>query len=224
MRLTLIALLLAGVAGCYWETGDNPGRPVEEPKLEAENGGDEEWASEFEATRKAADQERALIAKADNKPERSPELQVLDRLVGSWNVKAIIKPAGGPEIKREFVSRRRWTLGGTFLQFEDTLNLSDPEAKEFQLLWTYDPVAKNYPAVIMDGPSRAELTGTWDAKTTTMHLKGTSSVGVTSKGYHRFIGKDQAEASAVFKDAKGKVVLEISWPQTRRDEIAKSGD
>ena len=196
MRLTLIPLLLAGVAGYGTQPATDGGR----------------------------DQERAAIAKADDKPKRSPELQVLDRLIGVWNVKAIIKPAGGPEIEREFVSRRRWTLGGTFLQFEDALNLSDPEAKEFQLLWTYDPVARNYPAVIMEGPFRAELTGTWDAKTTTMHLKGKSSDGRTSKGYHRFIGNDRAEASAVFKDAEGKVVLEISWPQTRRDEIAKSVD
>ena len=166
----------------------------------------------------------SAVAKADDKPKRSPELQVLDRLIGAWDVKVTIKPTGGEEIKREFVSRRRWTLGGTFLQIEDAPNLIDPEAKEFQLLWTYDPVAKNYPAVMMDGPNRGELTGTWDAKTTTMHWKGKSPDGGTSKGYHRFIGKDRAEASAVFKDAEGKVFMEISWPQTRRDETAKSGD
>ena len=67
MRLTVIALLLAGVAGCYWETGNNPGRPVEDPKPETESGGDEEPQpeadrggddepeSEFEATLKAAE-------------------------------------------------------------------------------------------------------------------------------------------------------------------------
>ena len=55
MRLTLIALLLAGVVGCYWETGNNRGRPVEEPKLETGNGGGEELDPEFEATLKAAE-------------------------------------------------------------------------------------------------------------------------------------------------------------------------
>ena len=143
-------------------------------------------------------------AKADDMPKRSPELQVLDRLIGVWNVKTIIKPAGGPEIKREFVSRRRWTLGGTFLQFEDALNLSDPDAKEFQLLWTYDPVAKNYPAVIMDGPSRAELTGTWDAKTTTMHWTGKSSDGGTSKGGGNYTPPEARKGGGAFAGGAGR--------------------
>jgi len=66
MRLTLIAFLLAGVAGCGTEPADEPGRSVEEPKLEngnggeaepvAKNGGDDGPESEFEATLKAAEQ------------------------------------------------------------------------------------------------------------------------------------------------------------------------
>ena len=55
MRLTLIALLLAGVAGCGSESADNSQRPVEEPKPETENGGDEEPESKIEATLKAAE-------------------------------------------------------------------------------------------------------------------------------------------------------------------------
>ena len=163
-------------------------------------------------------------AKADDKPKRSPELLVLERFIGTWDQKAIIHPTGGEKIEMAFVSRRRWTLGGTFLQIEDANNLNDPEAKEFQMLCTYDPVAQNYPAVIMEGPNRAELTGTWDAKTTTMHWKGKSPDGGTSEGSHQFIGANRAKASVVFKDAEGKVVMEISWPQTRRDETATSGD
>jgi len=53
-------LLLTGVAGCYWETGDSPGRPVEEPKLESEKGGDEAPESGFEATLKTAEQGDAI--------------------------------------------------------------------------------------------------------------------------------------------------------------------
>jgi len=159
------------------------------------------------------------VAKAD---DTSPELQVLDRFVGTWDVQVTIKSADGEEIKIDVDSRRRWTRGGTFLQIEDANNLKDPQARELQILWTYDPVARNYPAVIMDGPNRAQLTGTWDAKTTTMHWKGKGADGVTSEGKHRFIGKDRAEASGVFKDADGKVVMEISWPQTRRSETAQA--
>ena len=156
------------------------------------------------------------FAEADGAPKRSPELQVLDRLVGVWDVKVTIKPAGGGETNVEVVSRRSWSLGGTFVRLEDANNLKNPEAKEFQILWTYDPVAKNYPAVLMDGPNRGELTGVWDAKTNTMHWKGKSPDGSTSEGHHRFIGKDRAEASGVFKNPDGEIVAEISWPQTRR--------
>lgn len=109
-----------------------------------------------------------------DQPERSPELQVLDRFIGDWDEKVTIKPTGGAETTINFVSRRRWTFGGTILQIEDAHNLHDPEAREFQILWTYGPVAKNYPAVLMGGPIRGELTGTCDAKTTTMHWTGKS--------------------------------------------------
>ena len=155
------------------------------------------------------------FTQADGAPKRSPELQVLDRFVGVWDVKNTIKLPSGEEFTNDFVSRRSWSLGGTFLRSQDT-NFSNPEAKEFQLLWTYDPAAKNYPAVFMDGPYRGELTGVWDAKTNTMHWKGKMANGVTAEGNDRFIGKDRIEASGVFKNAAGEIVAEISWPQTRR--------
>ena len=166
----------------------------------------------------------AAVVKADDVPKRSPELQVLDRFVGTWDVHVAIKPVDGEKITFDHVSERAWSLGGTFVRLEDANNLRRTGEKEFQLLWTYDPEAKNYPAVFMDGPNRGELTGTWDEKTTTMHWKGKSPDGSTSEGKHRFIGKDRAEPSGVFKDADGKVVMEISWPQTRRTATAKAAD
>ena len=71
MRLTLIALLLAGVAGCGYGPPFNTQRPVEEPKPDTENGGDEEPqpeadsagdnepTSDFETSLKAAEQGHA---------------------------------------------------------------------------------------------------------------------------------------------------------------------
>lgn len=155
------------------------------------------------------------FAQDDGAPKRSPELQVLDRYAGVWDVKTTIKPVGGEEMTLTCVSRRSWTLGGTFVQFQDTEH-SHPQAPEFQLLWTYDPVAKNYPAVLMDGPHSARLIGTWDEKTKTMHWKGKMGNGVTGEGQHRFIGKGRAEASGVFRNPEGEIVTETSWSQTRR--------
>ena len=48
-------MLLAGVVGCVPMPAHNPVRPVEEPKPETENGGDEEPESKIEATLKAAE-------------------------------------------------------------------------------------------------------------------------------------------------------------------------
>ena len=156
------------------------------------------------------------FAQADGAPKRSPELQVLHRLVGVWDVKVTIKPAGGGETNFDVVSRRSWSFGGTFVRLEDANNLKNPEAKEFQILWTYDPVAKNYPAILMDGPHWGSITGVWDEKTKTMHWKSKMGNGVTGEGQHRFIGKDRAEASGVFRNPEGEIVTETSWSQTRR--------
>ena len=155
------------------------------------------------------------FAQADGAPKRSPELQVLDRYIGVWDIKNTFKPVGGEEVVFNIVSRKSWSLGGSFLRGQDT-NLSIPEAKEFHLLWTYDSVAKNYPAVFMEGPNRGEFTGIWDEKTKTMHWKGKMANGITGEGHDRFIGKDRIEASGVFKNPEGETVFEISWSHTRR--------
>ena len=60
------------------------------------------------------------FAQADDAPKRSPELQVLDHYLGVWDVKTTIKPAGGEEMTVTCISRRSWTLGGSFVQFQDT--------------------------------------------------------------------------------------------------------
>jgi len=155
------------------------------------------------------------FAQADGAPNRSPELQVLEHYLGVWDVKTTIKPTGAEEITVTSVSRRSWTIGGTFVQFQDTGH-SLPEALEYQLLWTYDPVAKNYPGVMMNGPHSGAITGVWDEKTKTMHWKGKMGNGLTVEGRDRFIGNGRTEASGVFKNPDGDVVLEISWSNTRR--------
>jgi hypothetical protein len=156
------------------------------------------------------------LAFANDPPDRSSELQVIDRFVGVWDVKVTITPTGGEETTVDSVSHRSWSVGGNFVQFQDPDNLKRPESNEAQVLLTYDSNRKNYPGVWMSGPNRAELTGTWDAKTTTMHWAGKFPDGVTSTGYDRFIGKDRAETSTRVNDADGNVVLRISRVQTRR--------
>jgi len=60
MRITLIALLLAGVVGCDSEPDDRAVIRFEEPKPESGNGGDKKPGPEFEAILKAAEQGDAI--------------------------------------------------------------------------------------------------------------------------------------------------------------------
>jgi hypothetical protein len=159
-------------------------------------------------------------AKADDTAKRSPEMQVLARFVGTWDVKFTSKAAEGEKVAFDLVSTRAWSLGGRFIRFEDANNLRIPEMPEFQMLLTYDPDSNNYPGVTMDGPSRGQLTGTWDEKSQTMAFSATFPDGNKFASTHRFIGKSRAEAAGTITSPDGKIVVEMSWNQTRRNRTS----
>ena len=159
----------------------------------------------------------AAAVKADDAPKRSPELQVLDRFVGIWDVNVTVKPAGEEAVTFDTVSFRRWSRGGNFVVFED------PGSEELNLPFTYDPETKTYPGVIMIGLKRGLVTGTWDEDKETMHFAIEYPDGTRYKGTHRFIRIDYAEALGRVTNADGNVV-ELAWKQTRRKEAARAGD
>ena len=43
-------------------------------------------------------------ARAEDKPNRSTELQVLDRFVGTWDIKTTVKPRGGTATTNDVLS------------------------------------------------------------------------------------------------------------------------
>jgi hypothetical protein len=88
------------------------------------------------------------------------------------------------------------------------------------MLLTYDPEARNYPGVMMQGPSRSVITGTWDEKTQTMSFTGSLADGNKLVSTHRFIDKDHAEPAGVITNAAGEVLVELSWKQTKRSDKA----
>ena len=157
----------------------------------------------------------ASVVKADDAPKRSAELQVLDRFVGTWDIKVTVKPAGDAETTYKAISTRSWSQRGTFIHFDDP-NFERPDEPEFQMLLTYDPEARNYPGVMMMGPSRSQITGTWDEMTKMMSFKATLPDGNKLKSTHRFIDENHADPSGVITTPDGKVILELSWKQTRR--------
>jgi hypothetical protein len=155
-------------------------------------------------------------AEADDAAKRSPELQVLDNFVGTWDVKVTVKPAEQEAVTFEGVSHRKWSRGGKFVLFDDP-----GQEEELHLPITYDPKSRTYPGVIINGvngENTGVVTGTWDEDTKTMHFLIGNTNKTKYRGTHRFIRRDYAEASGKVTNADGDVLVELSFKQTRRKE------
>ena len=151
---------------------------------------------------------------AEDTPKRSAQLQVLDRFVGTWDIKTTVKPTGGEATTNDDISIRRWSNGGKFVVFDD------PNEQELLMPITYDPQSKTYPGVMMVGSDGGRVTGTWDETTQTMHFLIENFNRTTYKGTHRFIRDGYAEATGKITNPADEVLMEISWKQTRRKETA----
>jgi hypothetical protein len=152
------------------------------------------------------------VSTADEPAKRSPEHQVLDRFVGTWDIKMTVKAPGQEAVHRDIAETRRLSRGGGALVFEN------PQPPEFHMTWAYDPKAKKYVGIWMFGGDRGFLNGTWDERTSTMTFDGAGADGGTSVSTFRFIDKDHSESSAVYRDRNGKVVSEVTWKHTRRGQ------
>ena len=156
-------------------------------------------------------------ANAQDEPKRSPELQVLDQFVGTWDLHVTLKPAQGDATTEKTSEIRKWSLGGEFVQFENP-QTENPDAPEFHMLLTYDARTKSYPGILTTGPSRSLVDGGWDEKSKTMTFKGTFTGGGTFDFKNQFLDNGNIKTSGVIKDASGKIVLERSDTQVRRDK------
>lgn len=154
---------------------------------------------------------------ADDNTQRAPEFQVLDHFVGNWDLQVTETLSGGEPASYESTSIRTWSRGGGFIRFEDVAK-GRPET---HILMTYDPEEKNYPAVFMSGPSRFNLTGTWDESTRVMSFTGTLPDGNRLSSTHRFVSKTKAEVSAVITNPDGEVVAKVSHTQTRSEKSSE---
>lgn len=159
----------------------------------------------------------SLAANGQDASKRPAELQVLNRFVGTWDLDVTNTPATGETITGKTSETRKWTLGGKFVQFENP-KTEKPDEPEFQMLVTYDPATKTYPGVLMSGPSRAVVTGTWDQSKQTMTFRGTfsDSSGIKFEYTNRFLDDDHCESSGVISGSTGEVIVKQIQKQTRR--------
>ncbi len=151
-------------------------------------------------------------------PTRSPELQALNHFVGTWDMKVTVTPATGEATTSDTLTIRRWSHDGQYLVMEDL------PGEGMLLPLTYDPASGTYPGVMMLGPSRILVTGSWNEETKTMHwsMKNVDQK-TTFMGSHRFVRDDYAEASGTVTNADGQVVVKLSWKQTRRGGTTEQG-
>ncbi len=77
---------------------------------------------------------------------KSPELKVLDRLLGSWRSESVVRRADA-EKKRTATLVTKWSLQGQYIESRTT----DSDGKQRSLsLWTYDSDAGVYKAWFFD--------------------------------------------------------------------------
>lgn len=149
-------------------------------------------------------------ANAQDISKRSPELQVLDRYVGNWETVITVKGTGEMITS---VESRRWSREGKFVLSE---NLDLPAKREAHFLVTYDSKAKHYRACFINEEFTVPLLGAWDEGTQTMKWVS-SEVTFKHDLVHRFITKNHVEWTMTVTSPEGKVVLELSAKQTRKE-------
>jgi hypothetical protein len=150
------------------------------------------------------------VTDAQDATKRSEELRVLERFIGTWDSVVTNKTTGE---KSNTIGQRRWSRKGQFVLFEE---FDSSTKKEQHFLVTYDPTGKVYRTCFINENAVADFVGTWDGEKDTMTWKGSDSFGNTFVGVDRFIDKDHAEWSMVFKNPDGKVFLESSAKVARR--------
>lgn len=87
----------------------------------------------------------SAVSSADAPAKPSAEVQVLERFVGTWDIKMTIRVPGQEPVHCDTAETRKMSRGGTVLLFDN------PEPPEFHMMWSYDPKAKKYTGIWMFG-------------------------------------------------------------------------
>ncbi len=154
----------------------------------------------------------AQEAKAPQK--RSPELQVLDRFLGTWRNVATVNPGSDQAHTTTSTVTRTWTREGTG-NFMKEHSVSEEGEEEAHIVYTYDPAGKIYRVTYLSRNSALIIKGTWDEEKRTMKWEGLDLEGNVATGTHRFITRDNAEWSWVSKNEDGETVFQCSAKATR---------
>lgn len=158
------------------------------------------------------------VAQETTPDPQVPELKPLQRFIGSWETQVVSKPAQWtPErTTMTFTSKGEWILGGRVLQGKAVWS---PSGVKALALMSYDAENKEYRQWYFDSSGampRGDNRGKWDEATKTFTWKSTFRNGNTSTQIHRFIDDEKHEWTSVFKDRRGRVLLDMEAKVKRK--------
>ena len=157
-----------------------------------------------------------VFGHADEPGAKSPELQVLDRYVGTWDETVVVKPAlWTPEMTTaSTTTTRKWILNGRMIENKGAWATEN----EFLHLMTFDPKQNEYRQWYYDKENLVplEYKGRWNAATQTFTFTGTLADGIKSTSQQQFVDKDTFTWTLVAKDSTGTVVLDMEGKCVRK--------
>jgi hypothetical protein len=141
--------------------------------------------------------------------------EVLEYYVGHWDIHAETLQ---PEPSRtSYTERYEWTLDGRFIQGK-TGRKADGA---YDVIYgTYDAKADGYPFWIFSSSGSYTYLppAKWNARERTMEWENPENWDVVYKSRCHFPDRDSRHCSLNMKDWKGKVLLDLKWRATRRDD------
>ena len=150
-----------------------------------------------------------------SKPTKSPELKVLDRMVGSWRAEVVEVQAGGEDEKATATFVAKWSLQGKYIEFR----ITDSDGKEVILhLFTYDSDARVYNmwSFVPDSQKPTLTPWQWDESEKTLTGQIDLGDGITMPSTTHFIADDRWEYTGTTKDASGNVLGEMKGKVFRK--------
>jgi hypothetical protein len=141
-----------------------------------------------------------LTMPLDAAQTRSPELAVLDQLVGTWRSTFI---EGGAQPQVTYISRY-WSEEGTML-LERAIR---PSGDFAFAVWTYNPDDGSYPAVVLASKFAAHWVSKWDAEQNLFTYSYMSVDGRTGLGKRWRVNDDQFEWTMTLQTPEGEVAMQ----------------
>lgn len=147
-----------------------------------------------------------------------PELKVLEKRLGTWVTETRTKPGvwnpDGAEAKGE--ETVVWALDKNLIIGRGESHPGDVESTS---IMAFDPRSHVFRFWYFDNQGvlpRGESTGKWDETTQTLTLNGTNPEGISLVSTIRFVGDDAQQWSAIWKDQRGQILMEMESRVTRK--------